>query len=46
MILGQLMTLLENCSQPYVLADLAYLSYELTERLPSLDSFTSKYGKS
>ena len=25
--------LLENCSQPYVLADLAYLSYELREQL-------------
>ena len=25
--------LLENCSQPYVLADLAYLSYEVREQL-------------
>ena len=25
--------LLENCCQPYVLADLAYLSYELREQL-------------
>jgi len=25
--------LLENCSQPYVLADLAYLSYDLSYEL-------------
>ena len=41
--------LLENYHQPYIWADLGYLSYELREhldieRLPSLDTFTSKDG--